>query len=139
MTRINCVPPSELHKKHLVAEYHEITRVFGLVKKLLASGKDPANYSAPETYVLGPGHVRFFYTKLAWVQRRITDLAFEMDLRGVKARVELIRGIAEGIPEKFFGDWEPSETDMALNRERLAESLARMEDKPKRKVTNIHD
>lgn len=139
MTRINCVPPSELHKKHLVAEYHEITRVFGLVKKLLASGKDPANYGAPETYVLGAGHVRFFYTRLAWVQRRITDLAFEMDLRGIKARVDLIRGIAEGIPEKFFGDWEPSETDMALNRERLAESLARMEDKPKRKVTNIHD
>jgi len=27
MTRINLVPPSELHTKHLVAELHEITRL----------------------------------------------------------------------------------------------------------------
>ena len=139
MTRINCVPPKELHKKHLVAEYHEITRVFGLVRKLLESGKEPADCGAPDHYVLGTGHVRFFYTRLAWIQNRIADLALEMDSRGVKARVELIRGIADGIPEKYFGQWEPSDTDIALNRERLAESLARMEDKPKKKVTNIHD
>lgn len=33
MTRINVVSPSELHNKHLLGELHEITRVFGLVRK----------------------------------------------------------------------------------------------------------
>jgi hypothetical protein len=139
MTRINCIPAKELHKKHLVAEYHEITRVFGLVKKLVASGKDPAMCGAPEQYVLGTGHVRFFYTRLAWVQNRIADLALEMDSRGIKARIELIKGIADGIPESFFGDWEPTEADMALNRERLDERVSQMVDKPKKKVPTLND
>jgi len=139
MTRINCVSPKELHKKHLVAEYHEITRVFSLVRKLIDSGKDPAKYDAPDHYVLGPGHVKFFYTRLAWVQNRIAELALEMDERGIKARVELIKGIANGIPEKYFGQWEPSEADMELNRARLNERLAQMADKPKRKVPTLDD
>ena len=139
MTRINCVSPKELHKKHLVAEYHEITRVFSLVRKLIDSGKDPANYDAPEHYVLGPGHVKFFYTRLAWVQNRIAELALEMDERGIKARVELIKGIANGIPEKYFGQWEPREIDKELNRARLNERLAEMENKPKRKVPTLDD
>jgi len=33
MTRINVVQPSELTGKHLVAEVHEITRIFGLSRK----------------------------------------------------------------------------------------------------------
>ena len=33
MTRINVVDPSELHNKHLMGELHEITRVYGLVRK----------------------------------------------------------------------------------------------------------
>jgi deoxyribonuclease (pyrimidine dimer) len=139
MTRINCISPKELHKKHLVAEYHEITRVFSLVRKLIDSGKDPFKCGAPEHYVLGTGHVRFFYTKLAWIQNRIADLALEMDERGIRARVELIKGISNGIPEECFGQWEPTEADMALNRERLNERLAQMADKPKRKVPTLDD
>jgi len=33
MTRINLIPPEELHYKHLVAEYREITRVPTLARK----------------------------------------------------------------------------------------------------------
>jgi len=139
MTRINCVPPSELHKKHLVAEYHEISRVFSLVRKLLASGKDPANCGAPDVYTLGPGHVRFFYTKLAWVQNRLADLALEMEMRGINVRAELLKGVADKIPDRFFGQWEPTEDDMKVNRDRLEERLSQMVDKPKRKVPTLDD
>ena len=38
MTRINVIPVDELVNKHLLAEYHEITRVFGLVKKSILKG-----------------------------------------------------------------------------------------------------
>ena len=31
MTRINCVPVTELHDRHLVAEYRELPRCFALM------------------------------------------------------------------------------------------------------------
>ena len=33
MTRINCIPPAELSDKHLLAEFHELPRVFTHVLK----------------------------------------------------------------------------------------------------------
>ena len=139
MTRINCVPPEELHDKHLVAEYHEITRVFGLVRKLLVAGKDPLKVGAPERYTLGTGHVKFFYTRLGWVEGRMAELAMEMSRRKMKVRLELLKGISDGLPGNLFGGWEPDDEAMAINRERLAERLATMEEKPKRKLASHTD
>jgi deoxyribonuclease (pyrimidine dimer) len=42
MTRINVVPPRELTRQHLIAEYRELPRVFGLVKKAAARGERPS-------------------------------------------------------------------------------------------------
>lgn len=134
MTRINCVPPSELHKKHLVAEYHEITRVFGLCRSALAKGVDPATLEAPEAYTLGTGHVRFFYTRLGYCKERMSDLAVEMIRRGMKPQLALLSGVATGLPKHLFRKWKPTEADKALNRARLQESLKAMEDKAKNKM-----
>ncbi|MBP7000765.1 pyrimidine dimer DNA glycosylase/endonuclease V [Amaricoccus sp.] len=41
MTRINVVPPEELSRAHLVAEYRELPRVFGMVRAMIARGLDP--------------------------------------------------------------------------------------------------
>jgi deoxyribonuclease (pyrimidine dimer) len=139
MTRINCVPPQELHDKHLVAEYHEITRVFGLIKRNIASGKDPMKIAAPSEYTLGTGHVKFFYTRLAWVERRLAELALEMNARKMKVRLDLLKGISDGLPVELFGEWEPDEKALAINRERLAERLQGMEEKPKRKLVSHRD
>lgn len=139
MTRINCVPPEELGDKHLVAEYHEITRVFGLVRKNIESGKDPATIPAPERYTLGTGHVKFFYARLGWVERRLAELALEMNKRKMRVRLELLKGISDGLPAHLFGDWEPDDEALAINRERLAERLAAMEERPKRKLISHRD
>ena len=139
MTRINCVPVDELTNKHLVAEYHEITRIFGLVRRNVEAGKDPAKIAAPDRYTLGTGHVKFFYTRLAWVERRVADLALEMNRRKMKVRLEMLKGISDGLPAHLFEDWEPDEEALAINRERLAERLAEMEQKPKRKVMSHID
>lgn len=139
MTRINCVPVEELNDKHLVAEYHEITRVFGLVRKNLESGKDLFKIPAPSEYTLGTGHVKFFYTRLAWVERRMADLALEMHRRKMKVRLDLLKGISDGLPVELFGEWEADDKALAINRERLAERLEAMENKPKRKLLAIHD
>lgn len=55
MTRINCVPVEELTDKHLLAEYRELPRIFNLAR---------AVEDAPTEYVLGTGHMKFFYDKL---------------------------------------------------------------------------
>jgi deoxyribonuclease V len=39
MTRINLLPPSELADQHLLAEWRELPRIFGLVKKKLTENK----------------------------------------------------------------------------------------------------
>ena len=73
MTRINLVPPSELHDKHLLAEYRELPRVFKLAR--------PCD-DIPEKYCLGTGHVKFFYNKLEFLYKRQCQLCEEMKRQG---------------------------------------------------------
>lgn len=63
MTRINCIPPSELSTGSL-------PRIFGLVIAAIDRGESPDDARNPPAYGLGPGHVRFFYPRLAWCAAR---------------------------------------------------------------------
>lgn len=139
MTRINLVPPAELHRKHLVAEYHELPRIFSYVRMQLARGKDPAKIKAPAEYTLGTGHMKFFYTRLGFLLERQAELIIEMTRRKMKVRFDDVSGLAEGIPEHLMGSYEPTPEAIALNRERLATRLAEMEARPKRPVPSHKD
>lgn len=111
MTRINCIPVTELTREHLLAEYRELPRVFRLARVC----------RVPAEYVLGKGHVTFFYNKLAWCQRRQAELVCEMKRRGYKPNFEadtLPRAAAE-----LYGDWVPDDRAMSLNRARIRERL----------------
>lgn len=138
MTRINCVPPSELHKKHLSAEYFELPRVFTYVRAAIKKGIDPATIEAPAEYTLGTGHVKFFYTRLSWCVQRMADLAIEMKARGMNPQAK-IDGLAAGLPPHLFNDWEPDMAALELNRERLAEREKSMKSKTKRQVPKYDD
>jgi deoxyribonuclease (pyrimidine dimer) len=139
MTRINLVPPEELHRKHLIAEYHELPRIFSYVRIQLAKGVDPATIKAPSEYTLGTGHMKFFYTRLGFLLERQAELIIEMTRRKIKVRFDDLKGLAEGIPEHLFGNYEPTPEALALNRQRLAERLAEMEARPKRPVPSHKD
>lgn len=78
MTRINIVPVEELHNKHLLAEYKEITRVFTHVRKAQAKGKNKWNIERIDSYRMGKGHETFFFTRLKWVLRRYSLLNEEL-------------------------------------------------------------
>ena len=81
MTRINLVEPSQLTDKHLMAEYRELPRIFTAVKKRVeANTWDGFILSGeiPDKYVLGEGHVKFFYNKLRWLLSRYCNLHFEL-------------------------------------------------------------
>lgn len=123
MTRINCVPPAELTTQHLVAEYRELPRIFGLVRAAIARGERPDDSRNPRDYRLGPGHVRFFYPRLGFLARRQEALVAEMLRRGYSPSFTDPAGLLAGMPAEWCGDWTPSADAMALNRARIAERI----------------
>lgn len=113
MTRINCVPPSELVDLHLLAEYRELPRVFNLAVP---------SVDIPKKYVLGTGHVRFFYNKLQFLYDRQWDIYKEMRRRGMNPRHHPDGLLGLG-PRACWGDWEPTQEAIVLNRMRIKERL----------------
>ncbi len=118
MTRINVVPPRELSRQHLVAEYRELPRVFGLARKAAAAGRKP---DAPDHYTLGAGHVLFFYTRLGWLIDRQKALIAEMLRRGYHPTHTDTSDLLDGIPPEWIRYWIPDANALAINRARIAE------------------
>ena len=128
MTRINCVPVQELTRQHLQAEYREIHRVFALVRGAVIRGERPKD--CPDDYRMGPGHVRFFYPRLKWILRRQAELYQECRDRGIKVTykpmsVRDAHTLYPNIKDEWYGDWEPSEHELAINRRRINERLGK--------------
>ena len=112
MTRINVIPVQELCDKHLLAETRELVRIPNTIN----SGKAILNGCYPERYVLGAGHVRFFYPRLKWLHKRYLELYAECKLRGFNVTFMW----PETVPEALYGDYIVTNDDILLNRARLA-------------------
>ena len=123
MTRINCVHPDELTVRHLVAEYRELPRIFTLVKKAQNRGLTPVDIMIPNVYVLGTGHVRFFYNKLKYLETRQQMLIDEMRKRGFKPNFINLDELMTGINQMWYNDWIPDDDAMKINRQRISERL----------------
>lgn len=126
MTRINVVPVTELHDKHLLAEYRELPRVFGAARKWHDRGGDVDDL--PRTYRLGKGHVLFFYNHLQYCFNRQFYLYGECLARGfnVKHDPAKARDDFMSAPEYLFNDYRPTKRALRLNRERINERLRDM-------------
>jgi hypothetical protein len=121
MTRINVVQPSELTGKHLVAEVHEITRIFGLARK---AQYEIHKKKIPNDYTLGTGHCLFFFDKLKYITERYNSLCTEMQHRGyVCNRVDQAE-LERGIDRSLFWNYKVTDAALALNRARINERLA---------------
>lgn len=125
--------------KHLVAEYYELPRVFGLVRKAIAKGHKPERYSGIDIYGFGAGHVKFFYARLGWLGARYAALVEEMLRRGMKPKPVPMIELFSGISAEWVGDWNPTPKDLDLNMERLNERLAAMPEKKKRPVVTPYN
>lgn len=121
MTRVNVVPPEELSRQHLVAEYRELPRIFGLVRAAQGRGLRPAALKAPRAYVLGRGHMLFFYDKCMFLLRRQQSLIREMRSRGYDPKFAYPNDLITGLEAHWLGDYEPTDEAMALNRARIKE------------------
>lgn len=124
MTRINLVPPSELHGKHLVAEYYELPEIFILAQKRMLKGHTPEMCEIPAEYCFGIGHKRFFYNKLKFLDTRLTLLVEEMHNRGYQTQAGA-RILAQlplcliSTKSEWWCDWIPPEHSIELSRARL--------------------
>lgn len=128
MTRINLIPPEDLHNKHLMAEYRELPRLFALIRdndrKRVAGIK---LIPPPDRYVLGRGHVRFFYDKAIWLLARQKSLIVEMRRRGMKPQFEADEALLAGIDmEHQLDTWSPDADEITLNVARINERLSQM-------------
>ncbi|MFC2406287.1 MAG: pyrimidine dimer DNA glycosylase/endonuclease V [Cardiobacterium sp.] len=116
MTRINLVPPQELCDQHLLAEHRELTRIPNAV----ARGRYHLR-GQPADYKLGEGHVRFFFDKLAFLQRRYQMLHEECRARGFN--VQNIWPQDLPTDPALWQDYQPTATALATNRARIAERM----------------
>lgn len=118
MTRINVVPPQELTTKHLVAEYRELPRLYALARAAIGRGEQPNDKRNPIEYTLGTGHVRFFYSRIAFIRARHLSLCVEMIARGYV--VNFWPPVDEW-PEPWFRQYEPTPDALRINRDRIRE------------------
>ena len=137
MTRINIIPPRYLANRHLVAEFTELPRLAPYLQKTLQQ-KSPAVIKkeiAPH-YILGKGHVYFWYDKIPFLQKRYESLAKEMTRRGMVVNKEsydknqkrfLLLVRRKELRKDFFVPYRPNMTDININAARIA---TRINEKP---------
>jgi deoxyribonuclease (pyrimidine dimer) len=127
MTRINVVPVEKLCRQHLIAEHRGLPRVFALTYKASQSTK-PWTDKQPKNYILGTGHVTFFYDKLGYLAERHRELTQEMLSRGYNPTFTgcLWQEWSNEIPVCYWKDYVPTEEAIAINLERINERLSKM-------------
>jgi len=108
------VPPTELTRVHLVAEYREICR---------ARSWHIRQRPLPDSYRMGKGHCLFFHDKGLWLEQRHRQLIEEMHRRGYTVNLPPLD--LSHWPEWARGDWQPDKAAVAINRQRIAERLNR--------------
>jgi deoxyribonuclease (pyrimidine dimer) len=120
VTRINSnLDPKSLKRMHLIAELREITMVPAALRRSLRT-IDPTKIkqSIPKQFTLNAGHVKFFYDKLGFLQKRFNRLADEMVRRGYAPDRSRIKAF-DGFDSMWYNDWTSTDTDDKIVVERI--------------------
>lgn len=123
MTRINLTLVSELADQHLMAEYRELPRVFGAVRKHVQNGKKLKDFKISSVFILGTGHVTFFYDKLEFLRKRQINIIAECLKRGFKIQDTTAQDISD-IPVEWRNDYIPTSDALKISQARLDEKIA---------------
>ena len=116
--------PSELHRRHLIAEYRETLMVPAALRRSLRTiPKEVTLKSIPKTFTLNAGHVKFFFNKLTFLEKRYESLKAEMRHRGYFV-AESRQQNFEGFDAEFYNDWTPTPEARATVLTRIDERLS---------------
>lgn len=129
MTRINAgLLPSSLMDQHLMAEYRELPMIPAALKRSLKTKSiDQVLRTIPSSFVLGSGHVTFFYDKLEYLRSRYNDLVAELVFRGYNLDSNRPHNL-DGLPKEFYGDWYPSPKENSLALARIDQRIGERPD-----------
>ena len=100
-----------------MAEHRELKRIPNVVRK----GRCRLD-KIPKEFSLGKGHVSFFYDKLGYLKKRYLDLYEECVKRGFN--IQSYISSWDGIPNTLMNDYNPTEKDIAIVKERIADRIA---------------
>lgn len=121
MTRISVGFNKHFIDKHLNRERIEVLRIPNAIKK----GTAKVNLNKiPKDFRLGSGHVTFFYDKIGFLKRHYEALTAESIRRGFNPTD--YSDAFEGIPDHLMNDYDPTEQDIQIVRERITERLKSM-------------
>ncbi len=123
MTRINLVDPRELSNQHLVAEYREIFMVGSALQRSMKSKNwNKTKQDIPSEFTLNAGHVKFFYNKGKYLNKRYQLIVREMKRRGMNPDSNR-RFKKNQFPLNFYNDWTPTSKDLEIIRKRINEKI----------------
>ena len=116
--RCNCgVDPQYLTDQWLIAEQVELLMVAGYLKRVNFQPKSPI----PKKMAMGTGYILFWVDKMTYLERRLDEVKVEVANRGFKVMKKEISDYS--IPLSFYNDWQPSQEDTDILRERLVWKL----------------
>jgi len=116
MTRVNsAIPVKLLCDELLLAEHREIKRLPKVLEKSL---RTRGLCKIPETFVLGPGHVKFFMDKMKFIKQRYAEVYNECVNRGFA--VQDYSSNFEHTPPEYMNDYEPTTQEYALLIDRIS-------------------
>lgn len=119
MTRINLIDPRFLSRRHLLAEYRELPRVFRRVRIAQAKGKQPKDFNIPIQFVLGKGHETFFYNKLLFLVQRQESIITECLRRDYQIQFKDSKGLIKGIDRVWCNHYTPTIAEVRLSLSRI--------------------
>lgn len=119
MTRINLLSVKDLSNQHLIAEWRELPRIFTLVKTKLNKNQEIKPW---EKYKMWTGHVKFFYDKLLFLQKRHKELTQELLYR--KFNISNKNEISlDEFPKYLCNDYKPSDDDIEVSKTRIEQKI----------------
>lgn len=121
MTRINVIDVSLLADQHLMAEYRELPMVAGSLRRSLKSKNGLPKIS--DKYILGKGHVSFFYNKGLFLYRRYNAIIEELLKRGYKLDSNRDIDFETFKNNGLYGDWIANNNDLLINVNRINQRL----------------
>lgn len=114
MVRINLLNPTNLTDQHLIAEYNEILKLVGHIKK------HPKINNPPKKYCLGKGHINFFKDKLKYLKLRHKKIIKEMKNRKFEPKKEIK---IQNFPKEYKNNYKPKLKDKLIIKKRLIQKI----------------
>lgn len=102
-----------------MAEYREMPRLVSNLHSALNRKSKPFDISEiPPEYLLGPGHVKFFFDKFKYLHLRHIQITNELLRRGYTLS-NTDSSIFQTIDSKRYNDYTPTYEALKLNRDRI--------------------